>query len=43
VVCGLVIVDLLSGRGVDFRLMVGQRFINGFGDDGALLNKSDFG
>ena len=30
-------VDLFVGRGVDFRLAVGQRFINGFGDDGVDL------
>jgi hypothetical protein len=36
VVCGLVITSTF-GRGVDFRLAVGQRFINGFGNDGVDL------
>ncbi|SBH39500.1 Uncharacterised protein [Klebsiella pneumoniae] len=35
-------VDLFVGRGVDFRLAVGQSFINGFGDDGVDLFLSKF-
>ncbi|SBK55501.1 Uncharacterised protein [Klebsiella quasipneumoniae] len=35
-------VDLFVGRGVNFRLAVGQRFINGFGDDGVDLFLSKF-
>ncbi len=43
VVCGLVITStFFVGRGVDFRLAFGQRFINGFGDDGVDLFLSKF-